>query len=131
MVGYSGTPLDRKLGIKPGWRVAYLGAEVDQVEKLGLPRGDHALSAPTYYLVLAFCRSVEEMHIFSEMALAKLDRAGSFWVAWPKKSSGIVSDMTEQSIRDHLIPLGLVDNKVCAVDEIWSGLRMVYRLEHR
>ena len=86
---------------------------------------------PPYDVVLLF---VTERRVLAKRVpelAAKMDRAGGLWVCWPKRSSGVETDVTEDVIRDVVLPLGLVDNKVCAVDETWSGLRIVYRLKDR
>ena len=134
MSGYSGTPLPKKLGIKEGHRVVLVAAP-DHVEELlgDLPPGVTLLrqARPPYDVVLLF---VTERRILArklpELA-AKMDRAGGLWVCWPKRASGVATDVTEDTVRDVALPLGLVDNKVCAVDETWSGLRIVYRLKDR
>jgi hypothetical protein len=134
MAGYSGTPLPKKLGIKEGHRVVLVAAP-DQIEELlgDLPAGVTLLrqARPPFDVVLLFVteRRVLEQR-FGELA-AKMDRAGGLWVCWPKRASGVATDITEDVIRDVVLPLGLVDNKVCAVDETWSGLRIVYRLKNR
>ncbi len=134
MSGYSGTPLPKKLGIKEGHRVVLVAAP-DHVEELlgDLPPGVTLLrqARAPYDVVLLF---VTERRILArklpELA-AKMDRAGGLWVCWPKRASGVATDVTEDTVRDVALPLGLVDNKVCAVDETWSGLRIVYRLKDR
>ena len=134
MSGYSGTPLPKKLGIKEGHRVVLVAAP-DHVEELlgDLPPGVTLLrqARAPYDVVLLF---VTERRILArklpELA-AKMDRAGGLWVCWPKRASGVATDVTEDTVRDVALPLGLVDNKVCAVDETWSGLRIVYRLRDR
>ena len=134
MSGYSGTPLPKKLGIKEGHRVVLVAAPSYLEELLGdLPAGVTLLrqARPPYDVVLLF---VTERRILArklpELA-AKMDRAGGLWVCWPKRASGVATDVTEDTVRDVALPLGLVDNKVCAVDETWSGLRIVYRLRDR
>jgi hypothetical protein len=134
MSGYSGTPLPKKLGIKEGHRVVLVSAP-DQIEELlgDLPAGVTLLrqARPPYDVVLLF---VTERRVLAKRVpelAAKMDRAGGLWACWPKRSSGVETDVTEDVIRDVVLPLGLVDNKVCAVDETWSGLRIVYRLKDR
>jgi hypothetical protein len=134
MSGYSGTPLPKKLGIKEGHRVVLVAAPAYLEELLGeLPAGVTLLrqARPPYDIVLLF---VTERRVLArklpELA-AKMDRAGGLWVCWPKRASGVATDVTEDTVRDVALPLGLVDNKVCAVDETWSGLRIVYRLKDR
>jgi hypothetical protein len=134
MAGYSGTPLTKKLGIKEGHRVALVAAPEQIEDLLGeLPAGVTLLRRPRppFEVVLLF---VTERRVLEKRApelAGKMDRAGGLWVCWPKRASGVATDITEDVIRDVVLPLGLVDNKVCAVDETWSGLRIVYRLKDR
>jgi hypothetical protein len=136
MAGYSGTPLPKKLGIKEGHRVALVGAPGGFERALGALPGGVGLrrglagKAPLDVIVAFVTRRTE-----LERALASLRRrmapAAGLWIAWPKKASGVATDMTEDVVREVALPTGLVDNKVCAIDETWSGLRLVIRLEHR
>jgi len=132
--GYSGTPLARKLGIKPGqrtWRVNMPASVAAEIADSGL--------APT--LLRSPQPGLEMVHIFvtRRAELAKhlsrlrplLAPAGILWVSWPKKSAKIDTDVTEDAIRAEALPLGLVDIKVCAVDDIWSGLKLVIRKSER
>jgi hypothetical protein len=131
MAGYSGTPLLQKLGVKPGARVALVDA----------PEG-FALALPSEAkLVDGKAREVDVIVWFvtARAAFAKklasmsarLQPAGGLWIAWPKKASGVATDMTENVVREVALPTGLVDNKVCAIDDTWSGLRLVVRVENR
>jgi hypothetical protein len=134
MAGYSGTPLLRKLGIKPGMALAILGAPTGYTRTLGaLPRGVRyvrALSGPLD-MVHLFTKSREELAAKLPAVLAALTPAGALWVSWPKKASKVPTDVTEDVIREIALPSGLVDIKVCAVDDTWSGLKLVRRLENR
>jgi hypothetical protein len=131
MAGYSGTPLQQKLGLKPGWRVAIVGAAPDGLfDEFDGVAWKRQLRAPLDG-VLLFVTSMAELAERGPKALAVVVPDGSVWVAWPKKSSGVPTDMTEQAIRDLLVDDRVVDNKVCAVDETWSGLRLVYRRSAR
>ncbi len=136
MAGYSGTPLPQKLGIKPGQRVAFLAAPADFGRALGaLPDGvivESALSGrvPFDVIVLFVTRSVDLAKRFVPTA-KRLEPSGGFWVAWPKKASGVDSDVTEDTVRNIALEAGLVDNKVCAIDGTWSGLRNVVRVADR
>jgi hypothetical protein len=130
--GYSGTPLSTKLGLRSGHVVALLGAPPGWSVP-GLPpdvvvRSDLRRRAD---VILAFIRTPAERRVLAARAVKALPAAGSLWVAWPRKAGGHVSDVTEQSLRDALLPLGLVDTKVAALDEDWSGLRFVWRKELR
>ncbi|WP_394833800.1 hypothetical protein LVJ94_45570 [Pendulispora rubella] len=136
MVGYSGTPLSKKLGIKEGHSVVLLGAPPDFRKTLGdVPPGVTFLESlplsPSADIVLLFVRTRTELEKSFAKSAKRIQRAGSLWVAWPKKASKMATDMTENVAREVGLPLGLVDNKVCAIDEIWSGLRFVWRLENR
>jgi hypothetical protein len=134
MAGYSGTPLVKKLGIKGGSRAAFVGAPGGFVGVLGpLPEGTSVVGEPK--------PPMDYIHLF-ETTRAGLERrfprlastlapAGMIWVSWPKKSSGVASDLTEDVVRDIGLSHGLVDTKVCAVDETWSALRFVIRLKDR
>jgi len=127
--GYSGTPLARKLGFKEGMRVVYVnppeGFAVDGINELRARLGKGT------DLVVFFTTTRAEL----ERRLAALRRAiepdGMLWVAWPKRASGVRTDMTENVVREVALPTGLVDTKVCAIDEVWSGLRLVVRRELR
>jgi hypothetical protein len=134
MPGYSGTPLAQKLGIKAGQQVVTLGA----------PPGYRKLLSPLPDAV-SFATNVGPsatfIHLFvlKRAALAKelkrlrkkIADTGILWVSWPKKSSGVNTDITEDVIREVCLPLGFVDIKVCAVDETWSGLKLMVRRENR
>jgi hypothetical protein len=136
MVGYSGTPLASKLGIKAGHVVALVNAPASFPAALEPLPGDVALTTGRtgrgpFNVVLLFVPSRKELaRRFAGLA-KKLDQAGGLWVAWPKKASGVTTDLSESDVREFGLAAGLVDNKVCAVDEIWSGLRFVYRLVDR
>jgi hypothetical protein len=132
--GYSGTPLVRKLGVEEGMRVAWLEApEGFQLLLDPLPDALSIAATARGRLDLAVC------FVTRQAALARrlppLQRAihpdGMAWVAWPKKASGVPTDITEDVIRDVALPMGLVDVKVCAIDATWSGLKLVIRRERR
>jgi hypothetical protein len=132
--GYSGTPLAKKLGLKPSVRAWFLGMP-DSV------RAEIERDAPPLDLLDAPEPPVEVAHIFVtscavldcelRMLLPLIDRDGTIWVSWPKKTSKVDTDITEDVIRAVALPLGLVDVKVCAVDATWSGLKLVIRRELR
>jgi hypothetical protein len=134
MAGYSGTPLPKKLGIREGDTVALRGAPAGFDAVLGeLPSGvriKRRASAPVDVVVAFFVRGAELARRL-EALTAAIHPAGALWVAWPKRASGVATDITEDVVRDLALPLGLVDNKVCAIDDTWSGLRLVHRLENR
>jgi hypothetical protein len=132
--GYSGTPLVRKLGIKPGARVGLIGAPDGFEATLGeLPEGTRTIrrSRAPLDVIVAFCASRSQVERRLAALREALAPAGGLWVAWPKRSSGVPSDLTEDVVREVGLAAGLVDNKVCAIDETWSGLRFVYRLRDR
>jgi hypothetical protein len=131
--GYSGTPLVKKLGISTGHRVVVLGAPPGFDELLDHPAGvqlESTLSRDIDVVLVFVTSEVElrEQHI--QLAEAVFPD-GAIWVAWPKRASKVATDMTEAVVRDVFLPHGLVDNKVCAIDETWSGLRVVWRKERR
>lgn len=132
--GDSGAPLARKLGIEAGHRVGLVGAPEGFEETLaGLPEGVRfsRRAAGRFDLILFFTsRAAVLARRFDKLA-ARLDKAGGLWVAWPKESSGVATDVGEALVRRTGLSAGLVDNKICAVDETWSALRFVYRLRDR
>jgi hypothetical protein len=132
MAGYAGTPLPQKLGIQEGHAVAQLGGAH---LALALPTGatlrrDLRGTAPLD-VILWFVTTRAELETRLAACRERLAENGGLWVAWPKRSSGVATDVHEQVIRDVALPTGLVDNKVCAIDETWSGLRLVIRRELR
>lgn len=134
MAGYSGTPLAVKLGIKSGHRVALLGAPTGFESQLdGLPEAVTIARQVrgTVDVILFFVDRASDLVARFTALSSRLDPAGGLWVAWPKKASGRPTDLTEGEVRAIGLAAGLVDNKVCAVDEIWSGLRFVVRLADR
>jgi hypothetical protein len=132
MAGYSGTPLPQKLGIRPGARLRFVAAPGGFAGALGaLPAGVRfTLRGPADVLVFFTDRRAELGRRFAGLARG-LDQSGGLWVAWPKKSSGVPTDLDENAVREIGLSAGLVDNKVCAIDETWSGLRFVVRLADR
>ncbi|HEU4479230.1 MAG TPA: hypothetical protein VFR80_11985 [Pyrinomonadaceae bacterium] len=134
MAGYSETPLLKKLGVKPGFRVALVGAPKNFKEELGpLPATAKFTGATTdsLNLILLFVSSEKELRSKFAPLAAKLRKDGMIWVAWPKKSSGVVTDLSFNNVQHIGLDAGLVDVKICAVNEIWSGLKFVYRLKDR
>ena len=130
--GYSGTPLPQKLGIKAGHRVLLAGAP-DGFDLGPLPDVDlHRRAGRTPYdVVLLFCTDLRRLDKEFVPKAARLVSNGGLWVAWPKRSSGVPTDLDENRIRAVGLAAGLVDNKVCAIDATWSGLRFVVRLRDR
>ena len=132
--GYSGTPLPRKLGIKPEARLALVAAPEGFEAVLGeLPPGVAVRRRlqGTFEVIVAFFLARRELERRLPACRDALDQAGGLWVAWPKRSSGVATDLGEGTVRELGLAAGLVDNKVCAIDETWSGLRFVYRLADR
>jgi Protein of unknown function (DUF3052) len=131
MSGYSQTPLAKKLGIKPGASLALDEAPPGWAVP-DLPDGVVAAAdeAPADVVVAFFRESAELPDRLPGLA-RRIFPAGSLWLAWPRRAGGHDSDITENGLRDHALPLGIVDNKVAAIDEDWSGLRVVWRVEHR
>jgi len=125
MAGYSGTPLPKKLGVKEGSRVRVVG---DAPSGLGIVSSP---KAERYDVIVVFATERAELARQFKAQLRVLEQNGGLWAAWPKKSSGVTTDITEDTVRAVALPMGLVDNKVCAIDETWSGLRCVIRLENR
>ena len=134
MIGYSGTPLAKKLGIKPGSRLLLVGAPAGYVTLLEpLPEGiqlDTQLSEATDIAQIFVVRREELQQLLTSYR-NKLKPNGVIWVSWPKKSARVPTDITEDTIRDVALPMGYVDIKVCAVNEVWSGLKLVIRKELR
>ncbi len=131
--GYSGTPLAKKLGLKEGHRV-WLINEPDYYLNLfsDLPEIKILKSRPkNVNFIHLFCSVQNELIKDYPDAKSAMLKDGMLWVSWPKKSSNIPSDLTRDWIRDYILERGLVDVKVCAVDENWSGLKFVYRLQDR
>ncbi len=134
MAGYSGTPLVRKLGIREGHAVAFPRAPDGFAGLVGpLPEGVAVRSRVGRGLdvVVFFTKRRAELERSFDSLKASITPDGGLWIAWPKRSSGVATDMTEDIVREVALPRGLVDNKVCAIDETWSGLRLVYRLAVR
>jgi hypothetical protein len=133
--GYSGTPLPRKLGIKPGHRVALLGApdgfEADTLGELPDGVGVVRRAGGEADVIVSFHTSRAELERRLPALRAMMEPAAGLWIAWPKRASKVPTDMTEDVVREIALPTGLVDNKVCAIDETWSGLRLVIRLSAR
>ena len=133
MAGYSGTPLIKKLGIKQNANVALINAPAGYQKLLGLSN-EVVVTPPSkapFDFVQLFVKSKAELLNKFPQYSAKLNPSAMFWISWPKKSSGVVTDLTEDVIRSIGLANGMVDVKVCAMDEIWSGLKFVFRLKDR
>jgi hypothetical protein len=131
VAGYSGTPLPKKLGIGEGSSVALIGAPPGVID--GLPAGVRVKrqARGKAEVVVAFFFERAEFERRIESLSTMIFPAGGLWVAWPKKASGLDTTMNENVVRAVALPLGLVDNKVCAIDDTWTGLRVVWRRERR
>jgi len=134
MAGYSKTPLAKKLGIKPGFQIKLVNAPehyfelfTDMPEDIGI----NSNKKGGYDLVHFFTKSGSELHRVLPGLKREIVQNGIIWVSWPKKSAKVVCDITEQDVRDTALKIGLVDIKVCAVDEVWSGLKLVIRVLSR
>ena len=134
MAGYSGTPLPKKLGIKEGSRIALVNAPKDFLATLGeLPHNVEFIKRPAKSLdIILFFVTTEQAlaRDFAKLA-SRLNANGMIWIAWPKKSSGVATDLLFESVQRIGLDAGLVDVKICAIDETWSGLKFVYRLKDR
>lgn len=134
MAGYSGTPLAKKLGIKEGFEVCLVNAPAHYsklIEPLPADVRFAAKLAATTDVVHLFSVKKAELAKALTGCRAKLKPDGMIWVSWPKKAAKVPTDITEDTVRELALPMGLVDIKVCAVDEIWSGLKLVIRKELR
>ncbi|MCA9276163.1 MAG: hypothetical protein KDA29_09065 [Phycisphaerales bacterium] len=134
MAGYSGTPLPKKLGIKPASRVLLLNAP-DAFTLTDLPEGvtiaRDLRSQQEAEVIVLFCSNARDMTARFAKCVQRLSTAGGLWVAWPKKASGVPTDLHDLLVRSYGLDQGLVDNKVCAIDEVWSALRFVRRKNER
>jgi|SRR5215212_3104339 len=134
MAGYSGTPLARKLGIARGTAVTLIDPPGDYRKLLG-PEGRSAIFSTAIVngvgFVHLFVTERKKLEQKLQQLRGKLADAGTVWVSWPKKSSGVATGVTEDVIRAVALPLGFVDVKVCAVDDTWSGLKLMIRRENR
>jgi hypothetical protein len=130
--GYSGTPLVDKLGIKPGARLQFVSEPEDFAGLLGdLPDGSRTAPRGTLDFAMLFVKSQSDLRKRFARLRDRLESNGMLWVAWPKKTSGVETDLTEGVVRAFGLESGLVDVKVCAVDDTWSGLKFVRRLKDR
>lgn len=124
----------KKLGVKPGFRMALVGAPKDfkkELDPLPATVKFSAATADSLNLILLFVSSEKELRSRFAPLAARLQKDGMIWVAWPKKSSGVVTDLSFNNVQSIGLDAGLVDVKICAVNEIWSGLKFVYRVKDR
>jgi hypothetical protein len=131
VTGYSGTPLARKLGVTPGATVLLDGApdtftlDAEQVEV------KRRLGAGPYDVIVCFCTTRERLATRWAALHPRTTPAGALWIAWPKRASGVPTDLNENVVRDFALDHGRVDVKVCAIDDVWSGLKHVIRVTDR
>lgn len=133
-IGYSGTPLSKKLGIKEGQCVVLFDAPAEYMATLApLPTGVQFVdrAGPTVDLAQVFVTEKDDLARHLKALRKKLKPDASLWISWPKKASKVPSTVTEDTIRELALPLGFVDIKVCAVSEVWSGLKLMLRKELR
>jgi hypothetical protein len=126
--GYSATPQARKLGIKPGMRVSF--SAVPEGWRLSDPPAVEVIEVGSVDVLVWFVRTAAEL-AEAGTAARRIFPDGALWVAWPRRAAGHTSDVTENAIREAVLPLGLVDVKVAAIDEDWSGLKVVWRTGNR
>jgi hypothetical protein len=133
MAGYSGTPLVKKLGIKPGSNIAFLNAPTDYESELDLPEDVtiNSRSGKPLDFAQLFVQNEKDLKAKFSKYAKRLKASGMIWVSWPKKSSRVSTDLSENIVREVGLTAGLVDVKICAVNEVWSGLKFVYRLKDR
>ncbi len=133
MAGYSGTPLVKKLGIKPGFSIVFDNAPDGYVGSLDLPQDVtiNARSNEPLDFAQIFVKSEKVLNAKFVKYANRLKPTGMIWISWPKKSSGVQTSVNENIVRETGLAAGLVDVKICAVDEIWSGLKFVFRLQDR
>jgi hypothetical protein len=134
--GYSGTPLPAKLGIRPGHAVALVGAPPGFHQVLGDPPGAELLDGlpaggELLDVIVFFTASRAEYEAELGTLRAHMAPTCGLWIAWPKRAAKVPTDMTEHVVREVALPTGLVDNKVCAIDQVWTGVRLVIRRELR
>jgi hypothetical protein len=139
-IGYSGTPLAQKLGLKDGHRALFIDLPVSLVdlttsrqflESTRITVDQLGDATPGYDFIHLFATARSVLEALAQPLMNLIARDGMIWVSWPKKAAKVATDITEDVIRDVVLPIGLVDVKVCAVDEIWSGLKLVIRKELR
>jgi hypothetical protein len=134
MPGYSGTPLAKKLGIKKDFRAALVRVPDDVKSELGAELADCSilnLKSGNLDFIFLFAKTRADLEAHLRQAASALAPAGMLWIAWPKRTSGVVTDLTEDVIRRQGLDNGLVDIKVCAVTDVWSGLKFVIPLKNR
>ena len=138
--GYSGTPLAKKLGLKDGQRVLFIDLPADLAdlatsrsfaESSRVTIDELGATAAGYDFIQLFTTARAVLETLAQPLMNMIARDGMIWISWPKRAAKVATDITEDVIRTVVLPLGLVDVKVCAVDETWSGLKLVIRKELR
>lgn len=129
--GYSGTPLPKKLNLPAGGRLLVIGAPESVREKAGIVEFDAEIGIGEYDWMLVHCLSAADLKALFPKLKNALGKKGCLWIAWPKKSSGVATDLGDAVVRETGLATGLVDTKVCAIDETWSGLKFMWRLADR
>jgi hypothetical protein len=135
MAGYSGTPLVKKLGFKEGFRAGLVNPPKGFQKELAPLPNEVSMSVGSLTkpldLIILFADSQKMLKKEFPRSARKLIQNGMLWIAWPKKASGVATDLSDNIVRDIGLSAGLVDVKVCAINDVWSGLKFVYRLEDR
>lgn len=129
--GYSGTPLPKKLGLDGKKNLLFDQAPTSVLKELGLKRAPRFSNSSPVDFGLVFTKSQAELKEKFRNLTPRLDPAATLWISWPKKTSGVATDLNENIVRELGLAAGLVDVKVCAIDETWSGLKFVFRLKDR
>ena len=129
--GYSGTPLPKKLGIEGRKNLLFSNAPASVLREIGFTTAPRAKTASPIDFGLVFTKSESELKEKFRELVPRLDPAATLWISWPKKSSGVATDLDENIVREVGLAAGMVDVKVCAVDNVWSGLKFVFRLKDR
>jgi len=131
--GYSGKPVWQKLGLKPELRLLLRDAPANYAALIGLDDVQYQLvgARAAFDIAHVFATSARQLATNIDALSRRLPAAGTLWVSWPKKAAKIATDITEDTVREIALPLGLVDVKVCAIDAVWSGLKLVWRRDQR
>jgi len=131
--GYSGKPIWQKLGIAPATRVLVRAAPSDYAKIVGLRANELTLASArgAFDIAHVFATSAKTLGAEINVLAKRLPATGTLWISWPKKSAKVATDITEDTVRKIALPLGLVDVKVCAIDAVWSGLKLVWRRDRR
>jgi len=129
--GYSGTPLPKKLGLDDKKNLLFDQAPTSVLKELGFRSAPRTSNSSPLDFALVFTKSQAELKEKFQALVPRLDPAATLWISWPKKTSGVATDLNENIVRDVGLAAGMVDVKVCAIDDTWSGLKFVFRLKDR